>query len=79
MKTTLLNSEVQKKRTASVSSADKIAAKSLWRVTAEFIVTLVLIADLLVIFAGLSFSYWFRFKSGFVPYSFDLKQLPVYY
>jgi exopolysaccharide biosynthesis polyprenyl glycosylphosphotransferase len=41
--------------------------------------TLALIGDALVIFGGLGIGFWVRFKSGLIPWSFDIKVLPTFF
>jgi exopolysaccharide biosynthesis polyprenyl glycosylphosphotransferase len=75
MKAILLKSEERETGTPVVAPAKRPRL----HVTAEFIVTVALIMDLLVIFGGLCLGYWMRFDTGLVPYSYDIKLFPGFY
>ena len=46
-----------------------VAAKPTgWQPSAEFILALAFLGDLLVIFSSLSLGYWLRFDSGLIPF-----------
>jgi exopolysaccharide biosynthesis polyprenyl glycosylphosphotransferase len=52
------------------------ANKSRWQPTAEFILTMALLGDMVVIFLALSLGYWLRFDSGLIPFFYDSSDKP---
>jgi exopolysaccharide biosynthesis polyprenyl glycosylphosphotransferase len=71
----LLNSEAKEIRTPPVAAAKKFR----WKPTTEFILTMALIGDALVIFAALSLGFWVRFESGLIPFYSDVKSIPAFF
>jgi hypothetical protein len=60
-------------------AAEPVAAGNRWQLTAEFILTMALIGDALVIFAALRLGFWVRFDSGLIPFFADVKSIPVFF
>jgi exopolysaccharide biosynthesis polyprenyl glycosylphosphotransferase len=50
-----------------------------WQPTAEFVLTMTLIGDAMVIFAALRLGFWIRFESGFIPIFVDVKVVPKFF
>lgn len=69
-----MNSESQEKWAAAILEANK----SRWQPTSEFILTLAMIGDALVVFVALSLGYWVRFDSGLVPFSKVITVVPIF-
>jgi exopolysaccharide biosynthesis polyprenyl glycosylphosphotransferase len=70
----LLNTEAQGKWTAAIAEGNKAR----WQPTSEFILTLAMIGDTLVVFTALSLGYWVRFTSGLIPVSKFVKVVPIF-
>jgi|ERR1700722_1268261 len=50
-----------------------------WQPTMEFVLTVALISDAIVIFAALVFGFWVRFDSALFPFSFGVKSIPTFF
>jgi exopolysaccharide biosynthesis polyprenyl glycosylphosphotransferase len=70
----LLNSEGQRKWAAAIAEGNK----SRWQPTSEFLLTLAMIGDMLVIFTALSLGYWVRFTTGLIPISKEVRVIPIF-
>jgi exopolysaccharide biosynthesis polyprenyl glycosylphosphotransferase len=55
------------------------AKKFRWQPSAEFVLTMALLGDMMVVFAALCLGFWVRFDSGLIPFSRDVKELPKFY
>jgi exopolysaccharide biosynthesis polyprenyl glycosylphosphotransferase len=64
-KSTILDSENKKTWMPPVVSAPN---KFRWQPSVEFVLTMAVIGDALVVFSALSLGYWVRFKSGLIPF-----------
>jgi exopolysaccharide biosynthesis polyprenyl glycosylphosphotransferase len=53
--------------------------KRRWQPTVEFVLTMALVGDALVIFAALAFGFWLRFDSHLIPFYIDLKSVPTFF
>ncbi|MGA3179103.1 MAG: sugar transferase [Verrucomicrobiota bacterium] len=73
-KSTLMNSEGKERWTPSVAATNKFR----WQPTSEFVLTMTLIGDALVIFAALHLGFWVRFVSGLIPVSKSVKIIPIF-
>jgi exopolysaccharide biosynthesis polyprenyl glycosylphosphotransferase len=47
-----------------------------WHPSSEFVLTMALLGDALVIFAALCLGFWVRFDSGLIPLTADVKSVP---
>ncbi len=72
-KPTILDSEDKKPWTPPVPAPKKFR----WQPSAEFVLTMALICDAVMIFTALSLGYWFRFQSGFIPFFGEIRSDPV--
>ena len=48
-----------------------------WQPSADFILALAFVGDAVLIFAALSFGYWLRFQSGWIPFPAEMRNSPV--
>jgi FlaA1/EpsC-like NDP-sugar epimerase len=64
-------------QTLEAATPSSARAKPRRRPTAEFILTLTVLADVLVIFAALRLGFWLRFESGLIPIFSDIKNAPT--
>jgi len=71
----LVNPEGKATRAPAVGEA----AGRRYQPTAEFVLTLVLLGDALVVFAALFLGFWVRFDSGLIPMYADLKVIPAFF
>src|ERR1035437_8651055 len=72
-KPTVLNSTG--KKTCPPPAADGFR----WQPSAEFVLTLALLGDALVIFAALCLGFWVRFDSGWIPLPDYMKTVPTFF
>lgn len=56
-----------------------LPARTRWQPSAEFLLTLALIVDAVVIFAALRLGFWVRFESGLIPFFADVKSIPAFF
>lgn len=50
-----------------------------WQLSVDFVLTMALVGDALVIFAALVFSFWMRFYSGLIPFFFNSRLVPTFF
>jgi exopolysaccharide biosynthesis polyprenyl glycosylphosphotransferase len=56
-----------------------VSAGARWQPTAEFLLTMALIVDAVVIFEALRLGLWVRFESGLIPMPTDIKMIPAFF
>src|ERR1039457_3305366 len=74
-KSTVLNPKEKETWTPPVPAAKKFR----WQPSVEFVLTMALIGDALVVFAALSLVYWVRFESGWIPFYEKIVTLPTFF